>query len=88
MAQIDELKANIRNGQELWMLQQGTLVGLSKDLETNSRMILELKTWSTGMKRKKIHLESMNHLQTNRKRNKEFLTTTFLFDLRQIALTL
>ncbi|XP_037546378.1 coiled-coil domain-containing protein 40, partial [Nematolebias whitei] len=58
MAQIDELKANIRNGQELWMLQQGTLVGLSKDLETNSRMMLKLQTQYTGMKQKKIHLES------------------------------
>lgn len=64
MAQIDELKANIRNGQELWMLQQGTLVGLSKDLETNSRMMLKLQTQYTAMKQKKIHLESMNHLHT------------------------
>uniref|UniRef100_A0A3Q3GWU8 Coiled-coil domain 40 molecular ruler complex subunit n=1 Tax=Kryptolebias marmoratus TaxID=37003 RepID=A0A3Q3GWU8_KRYMA len=58
MAQIEELKANIRANQQLWMLQQGALVGLSKDLETNSRMMHKLQTIHTGMKQKKIHLES------------------------------
>lgn len=59
MAEIEELAANIRNDQQLWMKQQGTLVGLTQEMEANSKSVLKLQTENTAMQQKKVHLESM-----------------------------
>lgn len=63
MAQMEELKANIQKGQQLWMLQQGKLVELSKDLESKSMTMRKLQTQYTAMKQKKIYLESKNSIK-------------------------
>lgn len=58
MAQIEELTANIKSDQQLWMKRQGTLVGLTQEIEVNSKHMLKLQTEYTGMQQKKIRLES------------------------------
>ncbi len=58
MAQTEELAANIKSDQQLWMKRQETLVGLTKDIEANSKDMLKLQTEYTGMQQKKIRLES------------------------------
>ncbi|XP_070781226.1 coiled-coil domain-containing protein 40 [Enoplosus armatus] len=58
MAQIEELAANIKSDQQLWMKRQGTLVGLTREIEANSKGMLKLQTEYTGMRQKKIRLES------------------------------
>lgn len=59
MAEIEELAVNIRNDQQLWMKQQGILVGLTQEIEANSKNMLKLQTEYTAMQQKKIRLESM-----------------------------
>ncbi|XP_013873924.1 coiled-coil domain-containing protein 40, partial [Austrofundulus limnaeus] len=56
-AQIKELNANIKKGQQLWLLQQEKLLGLIKDLESKSWMMHTLQTQHTAMKQKKIYKE-------------------------------
>lgn len=58
MAQIEELAANIKSDQQLWMKRQGTLVGLTQEIEANSLDMLKLQTEYTGMQQRKIRLES------------------------------
>ncbi|XP_018534051.1 coiled-coil domain-containing protein 40 isoform X1 [Lates calcarifer] len=58
MAQIEELAASIKNDQQLWMRRQGTLVGLTQEIEANRKDMLKLQTEYTGMQQKKIRLES------------------------------
>lgn len=58
MAQTEELAANIKSDQQLWMKRQETLVGLTKEIEANSKDMLKLQTEYTGMQQKKIRLES------------------------------
>ncbi|KAG7219047.1 hypothetical protein INR49_019354, partial [Caranx melampygus] len=57
-AQIEELSASIKSDQQLWMRQQGILVGLTQEIEANSRNMLKLQTEHMTMQQKKIHLES------------------------------
>lgn len=59
MAQIAELAANIKSDQQLWMKRQETLVGMTQEIEANSRDMLKLQTEYMGMQQKKIRLESM-----------------------------
>lgn len=58
MAQTEELSAKIKSDQQLWMTRQGTLVGLTQEIEVNSKHMLKLQTEYTGMQQKKIRLES------------------------------
>ncbi|XP_047435310.1 coiled-coil domain-containing protein 40 isoform X1 [Mugil cephalus] len=58
MAQIDELTADIKSDQQLWIRCQGTLVGLTREMEANGRELRKLQTEYTGMQQKKIRLES------------------------------
>ncbi|GAA6228588.1 coiled-coil domain-containing protein 40 isoform X2 [Lates japonicus] len=58
MAQIEELAASIKSDQQLWMRRQGTLVGLTQEIEANRKDMLKLQTEYTGMQQKKIRLES------------------------------
>ncbi|TDH16399.1 hypothetical protein EPR50_G00020560 [Perca flavescens] len=62
-AQIEELAANIKSDQQLWMKRQGTLVGLTREIEANSKNMLKLQTEYTGMQQKKIRLESQIELE-------------------------
>lgn len=41
------------------MKQQGTLVGLTQEVEANSKNMLKLQAEYTAMQQKKIRLESM-----------------------------
>ncbi|XP_031722936.1 coiled-coil domain-containing protein 40 [Anarrhichthys ocellatus] len=58
MTQIEELAANIKSDQQLWMKRQRTLVGLSQEIEANSKDMLKLQIEYTTMQQKKISLES------------------------------
>ncbi|XP_029295682.1 coiled-coil domain-containing protein 40, partial [Cottoperca gobio] len=58
LSQIEELAANIKSDQHLWMRRQGTLVGLTQEIEANSKDMLTLQTEYTAMQLKKIRLES------------------------------
>ncbi|KAA8594484.1 hypothetical protein FQN60_011619 [Etheostoma spectabile] len=62
-AQIEEQAATIKSDQQLWMKRQGTLVGLTREIETNSKNLLKLQTEYTGMQQKKIRLESQIELE-------------------------
>uniref|UniRef100_A0A3B4TDT8 Coiled-coil domain 40 molecular ruler complex subunit n=1 Tax=Seriola dumerili TaxID=41447 RepID=A0A3B4TDT8_SERDU len=77
MAQIEELAANIKSDQQLWMKQQGILVGLSQEIEANRKNMLKLQTEYTGMQQKKIRLESQieaeNQEQTEMEKNMKML---------------
>ncbi|XP_040892417.1 coiled-coil domain-containing protein 40 [Toxotes jaculatrix] len=57
IAQIEELSANIKSDQQLWIKQQGTLVGLTQEIEANSKNMFKLQAEYTGMQQKKIRLE-------------------------------
>lgn len=56
--QIEELAANIKSDQQLWMKRQETLVRLTQEIEVNRKDMLKLQTEYTGMQQKKIRLES------------------------------
>uniref|UniRef100_A0A3P8TBS3 Coiled-coil domain 40 molecular ruler complex subunit n=1 Tax=Amphiprion percula TaxID=161767 RepID=A0A3P8TBS3_AMPPE len=58
MGQIEDLVANIKSDQQLWMRQQETLVALTQEIESNSRQMLKLQTGYTAMHQKKIRLQS------------------------------
>ncbi|XP_035993020.1 coiled-coil domain-containing protein 40 isoform X2 [Fundulus heteroclitus] len=58
LSQIQELAAHIKNDHQLWMLHQGTLVGLSRELGANSKKIRKLQKDNTGMQQKEIRLDS------------------------------
>ena len=58
MAQMEELVANIKSDQQLWMRWQGTLVGLTQEIEANSKAVLKLKTEYTAKQQREIYLES------------------------------
>lgn len=59
MAEIEKSATHIKNEQQLWMRQQGTLVGLTQEIEANSKNMLKLQTECTAMQQKKIRLGSM-----------------------------
>ncbi|XP_038570330.1 coiled-coil domain-containing protein 40 isoform X2 [Micropterus salmoides] len=58
MAETEELASNIKSDQQLWMQRQGTLLGLTQEIEANSKNMLKLQTEYTGIQQKKIRLES------------------------------
>ncbi|KAM8880531.1 coiled-coil domain-containing protein 40 isoform 2-T3 [Spinachia spinachia] len=57
-AQIEEVARNIESDQQLWMTRQRTLVGLTQEMEANSKNMLKLQIESTLMQQLKIGLES------------------------------
>ncbi|KAM4585269.1 coiled-coil domain-containing protein 40 [Odontesthes bonariensis] len=63
MAHIEELAAQINNNHQLWMTQQGTLVGLNQEIEADSREMRKLQMDYTGMQQRKIRLESQIELE-------------------------
>ncbi|KAM7393646.1 hypothetical protein PAMP_020503 [Pampus punctatissimus] len=58
MDQLEELAADIKSNQQLWMKRQGTLVGLSQEIQANSKDMIKLQTEYTSMQQNKIRLES------------------------------
>lgn len=56
--QNQELAADIRSDKQLWMKRQGTLVGLTQEIEANSKDMFKLQTEYTAMRQKKIRLDS------------------------------
>lgn len=60
-SQIEELTANIKSDQQLWMRQQGVLVELTQELETNNKQMIKLQMENTGMQQKKIRLDSESY---------------------------
>ncbi|KAM8842718.1 coiled-coil domain-containing protein 40 [Synchiropus picturatus] len=56
-SEIQDLGANIRRNQQLWMDRQGTLVGLSEELQANSNTLQNLQIELTARKQKTLRLE-------------------------------
>ncbi|XP_053714250.1 coiled-coil domain-containing protein 40-like [Synchiropus splendidus] len=56
-SEIQDLGANIRRNQQLWMDRQGTLVGLSEELQANSDTLQNLQIELTARKQKTLRLE-------------------------------
>ncbi|TKS69266.1 Coiled-coil domain-containing protein 40 [Collichthys lucidus] len=56
--QNQELAADIRSDKQLWMKRQGTLIGLTQEIEANSKDMFKLQTEYTAMWQKKIRLDS------------------------------
>lgn len=67
IAQIEELAANIKSYQQLWMKRQGILMGLTQTIEANSKELLKLQTEYTGWQQTKLYFESMQHARTQSK---------------------
>uniref|UniRef100_A0A3B4F537 Coiled-coil domain containing 40 n=1 Tax=Pundamilia nyererei TaxID=303518 RepID=A0A3B4F537_9CICH len=59
IAQIEELAANIKSDQQLWMKRQGILMGLTQTIEANSKELLKLQAEYTGWQQTKLYFESM-----------------------------
>nr|XP_040042055.1 coiled-coil domain-containing protein 40 isoform X1 [Gasterosteus aculeatus aculeatus] len=57
-AQIQELATNIKGDQQLWMKRQRTLVGLSQEIDANSKNMLKLQIEFTSKQELKMCLES------------------------------
>ncbi|KAM9363274.1 coiled-coil domain-containing protein 40 [Symphorus nematophorus] len=58
MDQTEELAANIKSDKELWMKGQGTLVGLTQEIEANRKDMLKLQTEYTVKQQQNMRLES------------------------------
>lgn len=58
-AQLEELEANMNRDHQLWIKKQGTLVGMTQELQTNNNNILQLETEYTCMEQEKIRLENL-----------------------------
>ncbi len=43
MTQTEELATNIKRDQQLWMKQQEILVGMTKEIQANSKKMLKLQ---------------------------------------------
>ncbi|XP_035515431.1 coiled-coil domain-containing protein 40 [Morone saxatilis] len=71
MAKIEELAANIQNDLKLWVKRQETLVGLTQEIEANSKDMLKLQTEYTVMQQKKIRLESQIEVEHREERELE-----------------
>lgn len=56
--ETEELQENMRREQQLWMKQQGILVGLTQENDANSKNMVKLQMEFTAMQQKKIRLES------------------------------
>nr|XP_046258864.1 coiled-coil domain-containing protein 40 isoform X2 [Scatophagus argus] len=63
MAQTEELAANIKSDQQLWMKRQRTLVELTQETEANSKNMLKLQAEYTGMQQKKIRLQGQTEAE-------------------------
>ena len=57
--QLEELAADIKSKQQLWMKRQGILVGMTQEIQANRKDMFKLQTEYTSMQQKKIRLESM-----------------------------
>ncbi|XP_070710661.1 coiled-coil domain-containing protein 40 [Pempheris klunzingeri] len=98
MAQNEDLAANIKGNQQLWMKQQEALVRLTQEIEDNSKEMLKLQTEYTSMQQKKIRLESQievehrdeRELQKNAKMLREDLLklNTLLSKNKELSLAL
>ncbi|XP_051240947.1 coiled-coil domain-containing protein 40 [Dicentrarchus labrax] len=71
MAKIEELAANIHSDLKLWVKRQETLVGLTQEIEANSKDMLKLQTEYTVMQQKKIRLESQIEVEHREERELE-----------------
>lgn len=56
-AQLEELEANIKSDQQLWMKRQGTLIGLSQEMGVNRKEILKLQAEHTHMQQGQIRID-------------------------------
>lgn len=56
--QLEELAADIKSKQQLWMKRQGILVGMTQEIQANRKDMFKLQTEYTSMQQKKIRLES------------------------------
>ncbi|XP_014906112.1 coiled-coil domain-containing protein 40 [Poecilia latipinna] len=57
LVEIDELAAHIKSEQRLWLLHQGTLVGLTRELDVNKKKMRKLQKDYTGLQMKDIRLD-------------------------------
>ncbi|XP_030600776.1 coiled-coil domain-containing protein 40 isoform X2 [Archocentrus centrarchus] len=82
--QIEELAANIKRDQQLWMKQQETLMGLTRTLEANSREMLKLQTEYTGQQQAKIYMESKIESEHSEQAELEKNSKTIKHDLLKL----
>lgn len=59
IAQIEDLAANVKSDQQLWMKRQGILMGLTQTIEASSKELLKLQAEYTGWQQTKLYFESM-----------------------------
>ncbi|XP_028276271.1 coiled-coil domain-containing protein 40 [Parambassis ranga] len=82
LTEIQAVAADIKSSQQLWMKRQGILVGLTQEMQANSREILKLETEFTIMHQKKVRLErqmrSENRDETELEKNSKTLKTELL----------
>ncbi|XP_069386026.1 coiled-coil domain-containing protein 40-like isoform X2 [Paralichthys olivaceus] len=83
-AEIEELAANIKNDQQLWMKRQGMLVGLTQEIEANSKNMLKLQIEHTVMQQKKIHFKNQIEAEHQEQRELEKNTKMLRGDLLKL----
>lgn len=57
-AELEELAVKMKSDQQLWMQRQGTLVGLTQEIQAVSKDMHKLQAEYTIRQQKKIRLES------------------------------
>ncbi|XP_060941531.1 coiled-coil domain-containing protein 40-like [Limanda limanda] len=80
-AAIEELAMNIKNDQQLWMKRQTTLVGLTREIEANSKNMHKLQIEHTVMQQKEIHFKNQIEAEHQEHRDLEKNTKMLRGDL-------
>ncbi|XP_035036633.2 coiled-coil domain-containing protein 40 [Hippoglossus stenolepis] len=83
-AEIEELAANIKNDQQLWIKRQTTLVGLTREIEANSKNMHKLQIEHTVMQQKKIHFKNQFEAEHQEQRDLEKNTKMLRGDLLKL----
>ncbi|KAM9769325.1 coiled-coil domain-containing protein 40 [Menidia menidia] len=83
-AEMEELDARASRDQQLWMGQQGVLVGLTREREAIGREIRMLHTEIVGLQQKKLRLESQIELEEREEADMESSSKMLWRDLEKL----
>ncbi|XP_060941517.1 coiled-coil domain-containing protein 40 [Limanda limanda] len=83
-AAIEELAGNIKNDQQLWMKRQTTLVGLTREIEANSKNMHKLQIEHTVMQQKKNNFKNQIEAEHQEHRDLEKNTKMLRGDLLKL----
>uniref|UniRef100_A0A3Q4HMW8 Coiled-coil domain 40 molecular ruler complex subunit n=1 Tax=Neolamprologus brichardi TaxID=32507 RepID=A0A3Q4HMW8_NEOBR len=88
IAQIEELAANVKSDQQLWMKRQGILMGLTQTIEASSKELLKLQAEYTGWQQTKLYFESMQDAQSEHREEAELEKSSKMLKRDQLKLNM